>query len=184
MGQEVDKKHIEEEEEERETWGNPVQFFLATLGYSIGMGAMTRFPYVVLKNGGGAFLIPFLIFMLIAGAPLFYMEVILGQFSGKSPLKLWELSPAFRGLGVSCTLLSGIVALYYMPLTWSALYMVLSIGPDVPWKDCGNYWNTDNCYDPSNDTAYDVVQNSTEQCRLNNNTNCTQYVSSTEEYWK
>ena len=83
-----------------------------------------RFPYLVLKNGGGAFLIPFIIAMVVAGGPLFYLEILLGQFSGRSPAKIWELSPAFRGLGYSMSLLSVIAALYYMPFTWSTLYLV------------------------------------------------------------
>ena len=73
------------------------------------MGALTRFPYLVMKNGGGAFMVPFILMMILAGAPLFYLEVILGQFSGKSPLALWEFSPAFKGIGISCTILSGIL---------------------------------------------------------------------------
>ena len=60
------------------------------------------------RNGGGAYLIPFTIFMFIAEAPLFYMEAILGQFSGRSPLNLWEFCPAFKGVGISCTILASV----------------------------------------------------------------------------
>ena len=81
---------------------------MAILGFSIGLGTVTRFPYLAARNGGGAFLIPFALFITIAEAPLFYLEAILGQFSGKSPMGMWEICPAFRGVGIACTIMASI----------------------------------------------------------------------------
>ena len=92
--------------DKKEKWGSKAEFFLASLGYSVGMGSLTRFPYLAARNGGGAFLIPFTIAMILVGIPLFYMESILGQFSGRSPLSLWVISPAFKGIGYSMTVSS------------------------------------------------------------------------------
>lgn len=45
----------------------------------------------------GAFLIPYLIVLVIIGRPLYYLEMLLGQFSGRSSLKVFDLAPAMRG---------------------------------------------------------------------------------------
>lgn len=51
------------------------------------------------KNGGGAFIIPYLIVLTIIGRPLYYMEMALGQFSSRGTLKMYtKLSPVLKGL--------------------------------------------------------------------------------------
>lgn len=85
---------------------------------SVGLGNVWRFPFTALENGGGAFLIPYLIvlgmyiwlvvwleviqFMLefllvLVGRPIYYMEMVIGQFSSRGPIKVYDLSPAMRG---------------------------------------------------------------------------------------
>lgn len=56
-----------------------------------------QFPFTALENGGGAFLIPYLIVLLIIGRPLYYLEMLLGQFSSRSSIKVFDLAPALRG---------------------------------------------------------------------------------------
>lgn len=51
---------------------------LSVLGFAAGFGSLWRFPYLVFKNGGGAFLIPYLILLLVLGIPAFYFETTLG----------------------------------------------------------------------------------------------------------
>ena len=110
------------------------------------MGTITRFPYVAMRNGGGAFLVPFVICMIVAAGPLFYLETIVGQFSGKSPLALWgSISPAFKGLGVSVTIMSGICSITNMNMQWSIFYLIQSFSVVLPWQGCDNQWNTDKC---------------------------------------
>ena len=50
------------------------------------------------RNGGGAFLIPFAIMMVIVGVPLFYMEASIGQFTSSGPMTCWKFAPLFKGI--------------------------------------------------------------------------------------
>ena len=50
-----------------------------------------------LQNGGGAFLIPYILMLVLGAMPLFYMEVILGQFNRQGPISLWKICPIFKG---------------------------------------------------------------------------------------
>lgn len=83
---------------DRASWGNDIEFLMSCIAMSVGLGNIWRFPFIALENGGGAFLIPYLIVLLIIGRPLYYMEMILGQFSSRSSIKVYDLVPALRGL--------------------------------------------------------------------------------------
>lgn len=70
---------------------------MSCIAFSVGLGNVWRFPYTAYKNGGGAFLVPYVIVLFIVGKPFYYMEMILGQFSSKSCIDVWAISPAFKG---------------------------------------------------------------------------------------
>ena len=82
---------------DRGQWSGRFEFLLAIIGYTVGVGSIWRFPIICAKNGGGAFLIPFAFFLITCGGPLYYLEVCLGQFSGKSAVLAFELCPLFKG---------------------------------------------------------------------------------------
>ena len=97
---------------DREVWASPVEFVLSCLGYAVGLGNIWRFPWLCYTNGGGAFLIPYFLMLLLVGIPVFFQELIVGQYSGKGPLHIWSMCPIFQGeayIYVPCKLVMCVV---------------------------------------------------------------------------
>lgn len=65
---------------DRGSWGNHCEFLLTSLGFAVGLGNVWRFPYVAYTNGGGTFLIPYLIMLFFVGVPALFMEMSIGQY--------------------------------------------------------------------------------------------------------
>lgn len=63
----------------------------------MGLGNVWRFPFIALANGGGAFVIPYIIVLLLIGRPVYYMEVIIGQFSSRGCIKAFDMVPLMKG---------------------------------------------------------------------------------------
>lgn len=83
---------------QRESWGNEIEFLMSCIAMSVGLGNVWRFPFTALENGGGAFLIPYLIVLFIVGRPIYYMEMCIGQFSSRGSAKVYDMVPAMRGI--------------------------------------------------------------------------------------
>jgi len=73
-------------EKQREIFGSKIGFILSTIGFSVGVGTLWRFPYVCGENGGGLFLLTYTILMLAIGIPLFSAEIGLGRATRQSPV--------------------------------------------------------------------------------------------------
>lgn len=82
---------------QRENWGKSIEFLMSCIAMSVGLGNVWRFPFTALENGGGAFLLPYLIVLAIIGRPLYFLEMIIGQFSSRNSIDVYDLSPIFRG---------------------------------------------------------------------------------------
>ena len=136
--------------EERGVWTNQAEFFLSCMAYAVGIGNVWRFPYKCYKNGGGVFLIPYLLMLALAALPMFYMELALGQFSQLGPNKVFgKLAPAFRGLGYGMLCVTMWVAIYYNVLiAWAFFYTFASLTSQLAWAECGNWFNTPDCFLP------------------------------------
>ncbi|QQP41273.1 Transporter, partial [Caligus rogercresseyi] len=79
----------------------------------VGLGNVWRFPYLAYKNGGAAFLIPYVILLFLVGKPLYYLETAMGQFSRASCIKIWNCAPIAKGVGFGMIFLSFIIGIYY-----------------------------------------------------------------------
>ena len=79
---------------EREQLGSRLGFILLSAGCAIGLGNVWKFPYMVGQNGGGIFVLIYILFLLILGAPVLCMEFAMGRASKKSPVKMYyEIEP-------------------------------------------------------------------------------------------
>jgi SNF family Na+-dependent transporter len=81
----------------RDKWGKGIEFVLACVGYAVGLGNIWRFPYLCYRNGGGAFLVPYFLFVVAGGVPIMFLEVGLGQFMSQGNLSIWDICPIFKG---------------------------------------------------------------------------------------
>ncbi|XP_058054984.1 sodium-dependent nutrient amino acid transporter 1-like [Anopheles bellator] len=137
---------VADEKPVREKWGRNVEFLMSCIALSVGFGNVWRFPYTAYSNGGGAFVIPYLIVLFVIGRPIYYLEMVLGQFSNRGCVKVYDLAPAMRGIGVGQTIAIFTVITYYTSVLAVTLrYLIASFSPELPWARCDPAW--DNCVD-------------------------------------
>lgn len=124
--------------EERDKWGNQIEFILAIVGFAVGLGNVWRFPYLCQKNGGGAFLIPYFICLFLLGIPLFFLELGIGQSLRRGSLGVWNgISPYLGGVGIASVIVSFLVGLYYnMIIAWCFYYLFASWQNPLPYSSC------------------------------------------------
>ncbi|XP_064157998.1 sodium- and chloride-dependent GABA transporter 2-like isoform X1 [Anguilla rostrata] len=149
------KKERETDErplEERGQWGRKVEFLLAVAGNIVGLGNVWRFPYLCYKNGGGAFLVPYLFFALTCGIPLFLLDIVMGQYTQEGAITCWrKLCPLAEGIGYASQLILFYACMCYINiLAWALFYLYFSFSSQLPWASCSNTWNSDHCVDFSN----------------------------------
>ncbi|XP_022668208.1 sodium-dependent dopamine transporter-like [Varroa destructor] len=91
--------------------------------------------------------------LAVGGIPLFFMELVLGQFHRKGAITCWgRLVPLLKGVGYTVVLIALYVDFYYnVIIAWALHYFLVSFmsltatGGDLPWTRCGQRWNTANC---------------------------------------
>uniref|UniRef100_A0A3Q1IY17 Transporter n=1 Tax=Anabas testudineus TaxID=64144 RepID=A0A3Q1IY17_ANATE len=126
------------ENDGRPAWNSKLQYILAQVGFSVGLGNVWRFPYLCQKNGGGAYLVPYFILLLIIGIPLFFLELAVGQKIRRGSIGVWNyVCPRLGGIGMSSLMVCGFVGLYYnVIIGWSIFYFFQSFQYPLPWSDC------------------------------------------------
>ncbi|MFW5487407.1 MAG: sodium-dependent transporter [Desulfovibrio sp.] len=113
----------------RETWGSRAGFVLAAVGSAIGLGNIWRFPYIAFKNGGGAFLIPYIFALLTAGIPFMILEFGLGhKFRGSAPKTFASISKKWEWLGWLQIGITFVIGIYYVAVIgWAISYTFFSL---------------------------------------------------------
>ncbi|KAJ7999111.1 hypothetical protein DPEC_G00212020 [Dallia pectoralis] len=122
----------------RPAWNSKLQYILAQVGFSVGLGNVWRFPYLCQKNGGGAYLVPYFILLIFIGIPLFFLELAVGQKVRRGSIGVWNyVCPHLGGIGVSSLMVCGFVGLYYnVIIGWSIFYFFQSFQDPLPWAEC------------------------------------------------
>lgn len=110
----------------REKLGSRLGFILLSAGCAIGIGNVWKFPWLVGQNGGGAFVLIYLFFLVILGIPVMTMEFSMGRAAQKSPIKLYqELEPKgshWHIHGAFCMLGNYMLMMYYTTVAGWMLY--------------------------------------------------------------
>lgn len=120
----------------KESWGSRVGLILAMAGNAVGLGNFLRFPVQAIQNGGGAFIVPYLVCFLLMGIPLLFIEWSSGRFGGKyghhsTPFIIASLDPKrsfWKYIGVFGIFTNIAVAAYYCYLeSWTLSWVWHSI---------------------------------------------------------
>lgn len=121
---------------QKDSWGSRVGLVLAMAGNAVGLGNFLRFPVQAIQNGGGAFIIPYLVCFLLMGIPLLWVEWSMGRFGGRhghhsTPFILHQMDPKralWKYIGVFGIFTNLAVASYYCYLeSWTLSYIWHSI---------------------------------------------------------
>ncbi|XP_019206363.1 sodium-dependent neutral amino acid transporter B(0)AT1 [Oreochromis niloticus] len=133
-----DLERMEKEDGDRPKWDNKVQYILTCVGFCIGIGNVWRFPYLCQTHGGGAFLIPYIILLVLEGLPLLLLEFGIGQRLRKGSVGVWRaINPYLTGVGIASMLVSLLIGLYYNTLiAWIMWYLFNSFQGPLPWTQC------------------------------------------------
>ncbi|GAB1860645.1 Transporter [Camponotus japonicus] len=179
---------------DRGTWSTKLDFILSVVGLAIGLGNVWRFPYLCYKNGGGAFLIPYFLTLFLAGIPMFFMELALGQMLTIGGLGVFKIAPLFKGIGYAAAVMSCWMNVYYIViLAWAIFYFFMSMRRELPWGSCNNYWNTKNCvnpYDRSSLYCWSEISSArngsiVKMCTVNHiNVTMTELTDPVKEFWE
>jgi len=130
---------------QREHWGSRIGLILAVAGNAIGLGNFLRFPVQAADNGGGAFMIPYMISFIILGIPLVWVEWALGRYGGErghgNAIAVFDLiwkNKIGRYLGIFGVLIPLVVVVYYTYIeAWTlayALFHIIGKIPQVPME--------------------------------------------------
>lgn len=113
---------------QRQTWSNQITYILTVAGATIGFGATWRFPYLVGENGGGAYVLVFIIAMLLVGIPIILVENVIGRMAHKNSIdafnthskyNLWKIVGYMGVIGAF-----GILAYYMVLGGWVISYII------------------------------------------------------------
>ncbi|RMD50896.1 MAG: sodium-dependent transporter, partial [Ignavibacteria bacterium] len=127
-------------------------FVISTLGIAVGTGNIWRFSRIVAQNGGGSFLIPWVIFLLIWSVPLIIAEFALGKMSRKGPLGAIAHTAGnkFGWMGGYIAFVSTAIMFYYSIVTgWCIYYLISAVSGNLftapdhlqLWESFSNsYW--------------------------------------------
>lgn len=140
-------EQIVPEKPTRVPWHRKLDFLWCSICHALGLANFWRFPYYCYSNGGGSFLVIYLIFLAVCSVPFLCMELAVGQMTQSGPISAFgQLCPLMKGIGVASMMLSFWLTAYYSVLaSWALYYTFNSFYSPPRWTHCSNTWNTDTC---------------------------------------
>ncbi|MFW6221436.1 MAG: sodium-dependent transporter, partial [Fibrobacterota bacterium] len=100
--------------QKREHWAGRMAFIMAAIGSAVGLGNLWAFPYKLYAGGGGAFLVPYFIAMLMIGLPLLIMEYAVGHWTQNSPPGAFgRILGRYRFVGWWLSVVAFVIITYY-----------------------------------------------------------------------
>ena len=119
----------------RDSFGSKIGLVLATAGSAVGLGNVWRFPFMAGQNGGAAFIIIYIFFIVILGVPGMVSEFIVGRHAGTNAARAYSsLSTGrqWKHVGVMGIVTSTIILGFYAVVAgWCLNYLFVSIGGDI-----------------------------------------------------
>ena len=149
---------------ERENFGSRLGFLLISAGCAIGIGNVWKFPYITGQNGGGAFVLVYLLFLAILGVPVMTMEFAMGRASQKSPVRMYQVlvpkKKVWHVHGYVALIGCVILMMFYTTVAgWMLQYFVLSATGKYEGMDTeaiGGLFN-DVLANPTTEVAYMAI---------------------------
>ena len=118
---------MEKQHSKRNTFTGSLGFVLAAAGSAVGLGNIWRFPYLAAKDGGGLFLVIYIILALTFGFTLLITEISIGRKTKQSPMTAYGvLHSRWKGLGVVASIVPAIIMPYYCAIGgWVVKYLIV-----------------------------------------------------------
>ncbi|CAG7828454.1 unnamed protein product [Allacma fusca] len=139
-------------DEERPVWDTRFDFLISMIGFALDVSNVWRFPWLCFKHRGLIFLLPYIVVLVLCVFPIFYLELIIGQYVRKGVIGIWRICPIFKGVGYATLLITySVVYTYTIVLTWTVHYAIECWSDPIPWTTCNNDWNTRNCIEMNQD---------------------------------
>ena len=116
---------------------------LAMLGMAVGTGNIWRFPRIAAKNGGGEFLVAWIVFLLLWSIPLILLEFGLGRKTRSGPIKAFMemMGPRWAWMGAFIVWIATAIMFYYSVVAgWTLRYMFASLTGELPGEAPGAFW--------------------------------------------
>ncbi len=126
-------------------FSNRWSMMLAMLGMAVGTGNIWRFPRIAAKNGGGEFLIAWIVFLFLWSIPIILLEFGLGRKTRSGPVKAFikMLGPRWAWMGAFCVFVTAAIMFYYSVVAgWTIRYTWASIVGEIPEAAPGSFWNS------------------------------------------
>jgi len=121
-------------------WG----MLLAMLGMAVGTGNIWRFPRIAATNGGGSFLIAWVVFLLAWSIPLLILEFAMGKGTRRGPVGAFvkTLGPGFAWMGAWVALVATLIMFYYsVVMGWTIRFFVGTLTGEVPGATPSAFWD-------------------------------------------